>query len=324
MAGENHQEPLRAGLVGLGRWGRSIARTVREEVPALQLHRVASGNAQAQEIAGEGCHVHSDWRELLTCGDLDAILLAVPARLHREIAGAVIESGIPLFMEKPMALNVADAESLCALGRSAQAIARVDHVDLHNPAVVRIRQELNGKGSVRSIDGRIGAAYDRRADIAPLWEYSPHFLAVSIELMGKMPTTVAARNLPRETEPYDDPSKEIVALDLDFEGGARVHLEVGNGMRDKTREMTVQGSETTYRYVDRGRVPLSRAAAGKEAFQPIAVEPTLPLTAAIRDFADAVRRGDPDFAGLEMGLDVVRILDAASRAQVSGKPEAIG
>ena len=309
---------LQVGLIGVGKWGKNIARTIREEVPGMRIHRAGSNNPNAPEIVGKECIIHGDWRELLSCGDLDGILIAVPARLHREIAGAVIDAGIPLFMEKPMALNISDAEALYELGRAAGAIAHVDHVDLHNPAVAEMMKVMSDRGPATRIIARVGSFYDRRPDIAPLWEYSPHFIAVSTVLAGGMPDAISAKNLPIETDPRDDSTREIIALEYHFPGGTECLLEVGNGMKLKTRRLTACFGEAAVKFDDQSTHKLTiRHGEGDEHV--VDIDPTLPLTLAIRSFGSAIRRGNADFDGLEMGVNVVKILEAATRAQASGE-----
>ena len=109
-------KPLRVGVVGLGRWGRNIARTIRQETPGLLLAAAASRAEDAQEVAGPEARIYQDWRAMIADARLDGVLLAAPARLHVEIASEAIRAGLPVFVEKPMALTLADAEALAALG----------------------------------------------------------------------------------------------------------------------------------------------------------------------------------------------------------------
>ena len=307
---------LMVGLIGVGRWGKNIARTLREEVTGITLHRAASRNAEARERVGPACTLHKDWREMLTCDDLDAVFLAVPPGLNREIAGAAIVQRLPVFMEKPMTLNVADAQEILDLAIRHEGIADVDHVDLYNPAVCAMREAVHTP--IKRIFGRIGAAYERRIDMSPLWEYLPHFLAVTIALMGRTPDAVKATFIPRETEPFDDPSKEVVRVTMDFSNGAEVCIEAGNGMARKVRDMEVYLDDSVFHFSDRASVSLSSSLlADPDIRTQVPVSSILPLTAAIKAFELKVRLGKPDIEGVIMGLKVVRILEAVTKSLVT-------
>ena len=307
---------LNAGLIGVGRWGKNIARTIREEIPGITLHRAASNNNDARERVGPDCTIHTDWRELLSCYDLDAVFLAVPPALNREIASAALIRRLPVFIEKPMSLNVPDAQFILDLAIRNEGIADVDHVDLFNPAVCAIRESIHTP--CKKIFGRIGAAYDRRNDMSPLWEYLPHFLAVTITLMGRTPDAVRATFIPRETEPFDDPSKEIVRTIMDFGNGSEVCIDAGNGMVHKVRDMDVYFDNEVFHFSDRSAVPLARSLVTEPDTRiQIPVSTMFPLTAAIKSFESKVRIGLPDVEGVIMGLNVVRILEAITKSLVT-------
>lgn len=307
---------LKAGLIGVGRWGKNIARTLRDDIPGITLHRAASRNADARERVGSECTLHADWHELLSCDDLDAVFLAVPPGLNREIAGAALMRRLPVFIEKPMSLNVPDAQFILDLAIRYGGIADVDHVDLFNPAVCAMREAIHTP--CKRIFGRIGAAYERRIDMSPLWEYLPHFLAVTIALMGRTPDAVKATFIPRETEPFDDPGKEIVRTIMDFGNGSDVCIDAGNGMVRKVRDMDVYLDNEMFHFSDHALVPLTRSLTiYPDTRIQMPVSKVLPLSAAIKSFELIVRQGQPNVEGVIMGLNVVRILEAITKSLVN-------
>ncbi len=305
---------LRAGLIGVGPWGINIARTIREDIQDLTLCRAASSNHQSQLHVGDQCQLHKDWREMLVCNDLDAVFLAVPAALNREIASAVLAAGIPVFIEKPVALNSVDAREILAFAIQYKGIAEVDHLDLFNPAIRIMQREI--EKPITKIFGRIGASYERRTDMQPLWEYAPHFLALAVILMETMPVAVRANYLPIEVDAPKSSRKEIVRMNLDFDNGVDVCIEAGNGMANKVRSIDVYLEDHGIHFADRASVPLSRfSLLWQNNRVPIIVPSSvLPLTAAIRSFVQKVRLGKPDIAGVVMGLKVVVILEAITKS----------
>jgi predicted dehydrogenase len=120
--------------VGIGFIGTGFARTV--QMPALaacksaRLVSVASGSVEnagkaAKEFGLE--HFTGDWRETIEHPDLDLVCITTPPNLHKEMVLAAIESGKHVLAEKPMAMNVAEAEEMTAAAEKAGVLALIDH-----------------------------------------------------------------------------------------------------------------------------------------------------------------------------------------------------
>ncbi len=110
---------LRVGVVGVGHLGQHHAR-ILSAMPGVELVAVADARAeQAQAVAAKcGTVALSDYRPLLEL--VDAVTIAVPTCLHREVAGAFLERGIATLVEKPMASSLAESEQLVAQARASR------------------------------------------------------------------------------------------------------------------------------------------------------------------------------------------------------------
>ena len=138
--------------------------------------------------------------------------------------------------------------------------------------------------------------------------------------MGRTPGAVKASFIPRETEPFDDQSKEVVRVIMDFGNGADVCIEAGNGMARKVRDMDVYLDDEVFHFSDRASVPLSRSLlTDPDTHIQIPVSSTLPLASAIKAFESKVRLDKPDFGGAIMGLNVVMVLEAITKSLVTKK-----
>ena len=109
-------------------------------MPDVELVAVADSRLQQAEAIAKrcGCRATSDYRELI--GKVDAVSIAVPTVLHREVAGAFLSRGIPALVEKPLASSLAEAESLVSLAKAAGAILQVGHIERFNPALQALGQ----------------------------------------------------------------------------------------------------------------------------------------------------------------------------------------
>src|SRR3989338_4094693 len=96
------------GLIGVGRWGKNIVFTL-EKIPESGLKYLCSRNAESLVLYSPKYEKLTDWRELLKKRDIKVVLIATPPSTHGQIAGAFLEQGISVFVEKPMVLNLSDA-----------------------------------------------------------------------------------------------------------------------------------------------------------------------------------------------------------------------
>src|SRR5262249_28983186 len=104
-------------------------------MPGVELVAVADARPeQAQAVAQKhGARAVADYRELF--GQVDAVSVAVPTVLHREVAGAFLARGVSAMVEKPLATSLAEAEELVALARGGGATLQVGHIERFNPAL---------------------------------------------------------------------------------------------------------------------------------------------------------------------------------------------
>ncbi|WP_125563873.1 Gfo/Idh/MocA family protein [Pseudoalteromonas rubra] len=298
---------VRVAVVGIGSWGKAIVKTLRNEVSDVQLSHVVTSNSEVAPLLPEQTKILASWDELVTHSDeFDCVVAALPPHLNLPLAQLLLPLGIPLFMEKPLALSAQDAHTVLSLATRHQSIVHIDHIDLYNPAVVEIAARLNSP--VTSVSGKIGAAYPRRAIMRPLWEYSPHFIAASLKLVASRPISISACYDNIAPELLDQTQRELVTVTIRFENGAQATIQAGNGMINKTRMLTVSATNQQFEFVDRGTVPL------KENNKEIAVDPTLPLAKSLAHFVNKVRTGDNSLTDFSEGIRVIEILEAADRA----------
>jgi len=160
---------LRLAVVGVGALGRHHARILSEN-PHVELVAVADSRAeQGREIAAK-CQTRwvADYRDLLSRNVIDAVSVVVPTVAHREVAGAFLDAGVPVLVEKPLAANALHAEELVELASRRGVLLQVGHIERFNPAfqsarpyIVEpkyIRAERTSSYTFRSTD--IGVVHD--------------------------------------------------------------------------------------------------------------------------------------------------------------------
>lgn len=124
----------RVAVVGVGHLGQHHAR-ILSEIPEVELVAVADSRIeQAQSVAAKtGTRAVADYRELLD--EVDAVSIAVPTFMHREVAGDFLVRGIATLVEKPLAASSTEAEELVALAQMRRTLLQVGHIERYNPAL---------------------------------------------------------------------------------------------------------------------------------------------------------------------------------------------
>lgn len=294
--------PVRLGLLGAGRWGRTYLRSF-EDVPGAVLARLFTRNPQTPAPIPTGCEVSRDWREVATADDLDGVVIATPAGLHAAMARVALGAGRAVLVEKPLALTRGDCHDLIDLARSRGAVLLVDHVDLYNPAWVALKEHVAELGPIAGVEATFGDAGPYREDVPPRWDWGPHPVALCLDLLGAPVSLRARRPLVRRTEAG---LQELVEIDLEFDGGAACRIATGNGFDHRERRVVVRGERAALVYDDAGHDKLVRIVEGQR--EPLAVGNGRPLSRALTAFADAIRAERPDWNGAALGAAVVGVL----------------
>jgi predicted dehydrogenase len=160
---------VRLGLVGRGRWGQNIERTLRS-FPDVSLTIIARGDPAPR---------------------LDGVVIATPSATHAEIALPYVTAGVPTFIEKPMVTTVADAERLRDAAEKSGGLVFVGHIFLYHPAFVAVLELVPKLGKLRYL--ACEGVNDRpRRDSSVLWDWLPHHLSMAGAIFGRDPAEVCA------------------------------------------------------------------------------------------------------------------------------------
>ena len=167
------KKPLNIGMIGYGFMGRAHSNAYAtvsnffdlEYQPVLKA--VCARNAErAQAFADNWGYesIETDWKTLIARDDIDAIDICTPNNLHKEIAIAVAEAGKMILCEKPLAMNAAEGEEMCAAVEKANVPNIVWYNSRRVPAVTLAKQLI--------ADGRLGKIFHYRANFLQDWTIS--------------------------------------------------------------------------------------------------------------------------------------------------------
>jgi predicted dehydrogenase len=130
---------VRVAVVGAGQFGRNHVRVARESERADLAAVVDIDPARASDAAG-GCLALADYRDLR--GSVDAAIVAVPTSLHADIGCELMQSGIDVLVEKPLAAGLDGADRLIETARDCGRILQVGHLERYNPAILALERVI--------------------------------------------------------------------------------------------------------------------------------------------------------------------------------------
>jgi predicted dehydrogenase len=220
---------MRVGVIGVGHLGKHHARILSGLQGARLTAVVDVLPGRAAEIAAAaGTRPMADSRDLLD--EVDAVTVAVPTALHREVALPFLERGIAVLVEKPMAQSLAEADELIAAARASGAVLAVGHTERFNPAVSAVLPLVT---SPRFIEvHRLGVFPERSLDIDVVFDLMIHDLDVILAMVRSEVASIEAVGVPVLTPRYD-----IANARLRFASGCIANVTASRISRDRVRKI---------------------------------------------------------------------------------------
>jgi predicted dehydrogenase len=168
-------ETVRLGVVGLGWFGGVLAESARSSgVADVVACYARTEETRAAFAEKHGCRAVGDLDEMLADPGIDGLLIATPHSTHADIAGRTVEAGKHVFVEKPLALTVADTKRVAEAASRADVEVQVGHNRRRQPANRRIKAMIDAGelGTVLQLDGMHTAAGGHKPDL-PAWRKDP-------------------------------------------------------------------------------------------------------------------------------------------------------
>ncbi len=310
-------------VIGNGYWGKNL---VRNFFDLGALHTVCDGNPLVEaNVRAKYPQVtyRRDYADVLLDDQIRGVVLATPATLHYDMAKRALAAGKDVFVEKPLALNVAEGEKLVELAAKCGRILMVGHILQYHPAVRKLKELIDD-----GILGRVEYIYSNRLNMGKirpeeniLWSFAPHDISVLLGLLGEEPQSTTC-----EAGYYLSQNVADVTLSqFAFANGVRAHVFVSWLHPFKEQRLVVVGSEKMAVFDDTAADKLVIYAhhvewkdrlpnAVKAEAEPVALEMTEPLRNECSEFLECMEsRRTPVTDGRE-GLRVLRVLSACQQA----------
>ncbi len=322
---------IKVGVVGCGYWGPNLVRNFRA-LPDCSLkmmcdisqERLGHLRALYPEVEGE-----ADFRHMLNGAGLDAVVIATAVKLHYPMAKASLLAGKHTLIEKPMAASSVECEELIEIASKKGLVLMVGHTFLYSPAVRKIKEivEWGDVGDIRYISARRLNLGLFQKDINVAWDLAPHDLSIILYVMGESPLSVNCRGSAHVTRGVED----VTSMSLQFSKNRSAMVHSSWLDPRKIREMTIVGSKRMIVYDDVAPLEKIRIFDARverpphydtfaefqyayhygDMYAPY-IKQEEPLKAECQHFLDCIRESKAPLSGGAQGLELVRILEAAS------------
>jgi UDP-N-acetylglucosamine 3-dehydrogenase len=275
---------VRLGLIGSGRWGRNIERTLLgfDDVSVVLVGR----NEPLRR-------------------DFDGVLIATPSTTHAELALPYIEAGISTFIEKPMTTSVIEAQRIREAAERSCSPVFVGHVQLYNPAFLEFVKILSGLGEIRYASCE-SANGNPRVDSSVLWDWLPHDLSMAQMIFCTTPAAVQAWAL------SNAPNCQAAVTRFDY-GGKSLLSTISWQSQIRQQRLTVVAERATLILDDRAQHRLTLYGLdGNISYPEYGNEP--PLTAELCGFLDMVRLRSSNGLHIALGTLIAEAIEAAEKS----------
>jgi dTDP-4-amino-4,6-dideoxygalactose transaminase/predicted dehydrogenase len=338
----------RVAVVGCGQWGQNLVRNFAKlQVLDAVVDAIPSRADKAAEqlrSQGYGNSVKArDWENVLADHSITAIVLATPAPQHADMAIAALDAGKHVFVEKPLALAVADGERIQDAARKARRLVMAGHSFQYHPAFVKLKA-LVDEGQL----GRLRHIHSRRLGFGRIrheedvfWNLAPHDISMILALVGvgQYPTAIQAQGI-GHLRPH---TADVASADLTFANGLRAQILVSWMYPEKERKLIVVGEQAMAVFDDcepwerklrvfhhrvdwttgfpeplKGETKTVQVHMASEGGEP---EPEA-LAYECSHFLDCIQSGTEPLTGLDEALPVIRVLSAVGEILRQGQKHA--
>ncbi len=318
--------PTRIAVIGVGTFGRQHAR-VLASLPGAELVAVVDQDPGiAEAVAGEfGCRALTDYKQL--AGKVDSAVVAVPTAAHAAVGIALLESGIDVLVEKPIAPDLKSAQDLIDAAEANGRILQVGHLERFNPVVEAVQQAATLPLFFEI--HRMSTFSPRSLDVDVILDLMIHDLDIVLSMVDSPIQRLEASGIPILSAKAD-----IASVRLIFENGCVANLTASRISTEKIRKLRLF-EPRQYMSIDYARQ--DGYASGVDGsfeiqYRPLTVSKAEPLVRQAEAFVAAVaERRRPRIAGedargvLEVGLRIIEEIERHSqvvaRTLAGGKSE---
>ena len=320
--------PVRLAVVGLGYWGPNLVRNL-VELPEADLAYVCDVRHDALNAIGRrypAVQRTTSFDEVIADPAVDGVAIATPVSTHYDLARSALEAGKHVLVEKPLAASSREGEDLLEAANARGLVLMAGHTFVYSPPV-NVVHELINSGELGEIyfisTSRVNLGL-HQSDTSVAWDLGPHDFSILQYWLGEVPVRISALSKGFVIPTIPD----VAFINLEFASGTIAHVELSWLAPSKLRRTAIVGSQKMVVYDDTSNTePVRIYDSGVAMPNPSTfgeykltyrtgdvvsprVEPVEPLSLELADFCRCIREGDQPRSTAQLGLDVVRVIEA--------------
>jgi predicted dehydrogenase len=301
------EHPVRVAIVGLGAFGVHHARHFAAH-PSARLVAVADVDARRAQAAAArfGAAAFADWRDMI--GAVDAVSITVPASIHAGVAGAFVEAGNHVLVEKPLAATAGEARELVARARRKGVVLQAGHVERFSPAIAMLSERVKAPRRISCV--RRATWSGRSTDVDVVLDLMVHDIGHVLMLAGAHPLSVSAEGRVGRSGLVDEAEAWLT-----FSGGLVATLSASRIANTSERAIVVTEPDRVYRAdLAAPTLTVSERSQWRSPEESIPLQARDSLAAEIDSFIRCVTTGVPPLVGGAEGLAAVEVAERVRRA----------
>ena len=306
-------QTLKAGVAGAGVMGRNHAR-VLAEVQGVDLTTIFDPDAVTGQGVADlyGANAVTTAEAFVDAG-LDCAVVATPNRFHADLGVALLEKGVHVLVEKPIAPTVADAQRMIDAAKANDRVLMVGHVERFNPAVETVRRAIADEDVISIQVTRVGPFPPRMGEVGVVIDLAVHDIDIIRHLTGSEITEVQPQLARTRAERED-----TALLQFRLENGVIAHITTNwlTPYKTRTLQVATRGKFVVADLITRQVTEyFGQQADGSYSTRMLNSWPAEPLKKELENFVHAIRTGE---APAVTGQDGLKNLEVALRCLGEG------
>jgi len=327
----------KVGVIGCGYWGPNLIRNF-VQMSRTDVKLVADLDDTRLKHMKEiypSLETTKDFKDILDDPEIDIVAVATPVHTHFKLASDALACKKHVFVEKPIASSVAEADGLIDLSEKNARKLMVGHTFLYTAAVRKMKEiiESGELGEIFYINSQRLNLGLFQQDINVVWDLAPHDISIVLFLLGEKPQSVSVVGAPHINNAIQD----VAILTMQFAENRLAFIQTSWLDPDKIRKMTVVGSKKMMVYddveptekiriYDKG-VEVPKHYDTYDEFHYSykygdilipKIEGSEPLRTELSHFIDCIEKDEKPLSDGYNGLEVVRILEASQKSLDAG------
>lgn len=236
---------LNVAVIGIGSMGKNHAR-VYTDLDNIKLVAVSDTNKTLLTSISKKYNVtgYDDYKKMLGKEKLDLLSIAVPTEFHKQVALEVIDKGINVLLEKPIAKTLDEAKEIIKKANQKKIKLMIGHIERFNPAIIELKKRIDDLGKIYKVNvDRVGPFPGRISDVGVVIDLSVHDIDIINFLLNSQPNSIYAETQKRIHPKHEDTLTAV----MKYKNDVIAVLNIDWLTPTKKRNLTITGKKGMFK-----------------------------------------------------------------------------